>query len=201
MSRAAKEAHAKLNVEQVPDAATAASRPKSAAEVPAAMPWFILHSSLKDGLVLAMDFEADTSPIPVHSAYLDPEGRPYKGMLWRHTPEGFLQNKSTGLVLTIEGHSSSRKVDVVCDEKSSGSDDPTQIWATTKGGSWINKSNNLCLTIRNGSTRNNGEVWVNRRQNTGAQKWVAKPFDGEPLDIAWTANTTHAHLLERIGLK
>ena len=160
--------------------------------------WYILHSALARNLVLAMDFEADTSPIPVHSAYLAKGGHPYKGMLWRHTKDGFLQNKSTGLVLTIEGHQTGRKIDVVCDEwTAAGADDPTQRWLFTKEAEVVNASNGLCLTVRNGSTSNHGEVWCNTRNRSRAQRWSLERYDGTPLDFAGKASGRHAHLLSR----
>jgi hypothetical protein len=154
-----------------------------------ALPWCILHSSLAKDLVLAMDFSADASPIPVHSAHLAPGGVPYKGMLWRHTKDGFLQNQSTREVLAIKGHKSGRKVDVVCEDKlvaSTGapaSDLQAQRWAFSDKAEVLNAVNGLCLTVRNGSTHDHGEVWLNARNGSHAQQWVLKVFEGEAADL------------------
>ena len=157
------------------------------------------------GTVLAMNFESDRAPLPVRSMKLSDDGIPVKGMLWRMNADGSLQNKATGLVLQIRSHRTSRKVEVVCDKYTPG--DPAQRWYATEDREVYNGAvhgsktdERYMLTIRNGSTKDRGEVWCNNRKFwqgvTKAQRWTFVPYAGSPKMPAYKINEKHRAILE-----
>jgi len=152
----------------------------------------LLESDL-GGCYLAMNFEADAAPLPVRSMRLDPDGIPVKGMLWKHMPDGSLENLSTGLVLQTVDDSTSRKATMVCDDRDvnpDGSLGATCKWTFHDDGTIENASNHLLLTVSGGSTQTRTPVWLNARLPkilgvggvTKAHRWKFKPYHGEPKD-------------------
>jgi hypothetical protein len=145
-----------------------------------------------------MNFESDHAPLPVRAMTLDADGVPVKGMLWRMNPDGSLQNKATGLVLQITNHKASRKVLVCCDHYTPG--DASQRWYATADREIFSGANNYMLTIRNGSTKDRGEVWCNNKKFwqgiTKAQRWTFVPYTGQPKMPTYKIHEKHRAILE-----
>jgi len=155
--------------------------------------WCLLQSGV--GTYMAMNFEGTGygdgegghDVLPVRSMVLDRDGIPVKGMLWRLNPDGSIQNKSTGLVLEIEGKKSGRKVPVECDNKEDGH--KSQLWTYTKDRTIVSGSNGYLLTIKGGSSKPFTTIWCNFRNPllgiTGAQRWTFIPYQGKPKNPSY----------------